>query len=44
LNPIGEALQAILQLSNTDKSKTVNNLKEILEKSYGQKKSEQEST
>jgi DNA topoisomerase-6 subunit B len=40
LNPIGEALQEILELSAGDKTKTVQNLKEILEKSYGKKKSE----
>ena len=40
LNPIGEALQEILKLSAADKAKTVQNLKAILEKNYGQKKSE----
>ncbi|MEI6790533.1 MAG: DNA topoisomerase VI subunit B [Myxococcaceae bacterium] len=40
LNPIGEALQEILELSASDKKKTVENLKAILEKNYGQKKSE----
>lgn len=40
LNPIGEALQEILKFSVADKTKIVQNLKAILEKSYGQKKSE----
>ncbi|MBL4818924.1 MAG: DNA topoisomerase VI subunit B [Deltaproteobacteria bacterium] len=43
LNPIGEALQAILKLSEKDKKKTVENLTYLLDKNYGQKKSEQKN-
>ncbi|MES2504153.1 MAG: DNA topoisomerase VI subunit B [Myxococcota bacterium] len=41
LNPIGEALQSILQLSAAEKAKTIENLTHLLEKNYGQKKPEQ---
>lgn len=40
LNPIGEALQEILKLTAAEKAKTVEDLTQILEKNYGQKKSE----